>query len=77
MKLVQIRNQAAPSELIPEVSIRRSKSIGNQLGAHAVYIASRIPSGRIIKIIPLKYNRLDTATMIVASAARRRESRTC
>jgi hypothetical protein len=39
MRLVQIRNKAAPSELIPEVSIPRSKLIGNQLGAHAVYIA--------------------------------------
>jgi hypothetical protein len=56
MRLVQIRNEAAPSELIPEVSIRRSKSIGNQLEAHAVHIASRIASGRVIKIIPLNYN---------------------
>jgi hypothetical protein len=35
MRLVQIRNKAAPSKLISEMSIRRSKSIGNKLGAHA------------------------------------------
>jgi hypothetical protein len=47
MTLEQIRNKAAPSELIPEVSIRRSKLIRNQLAAHAAYVASRIPSGSI------------------------------
>jgi hypothetical protein len=44
MRLVQIRNKAAPSEIIPEVSIQRLKLISNQLDLVAVYIASCIPS---------------------------------
>ncbi len=52
---VRIRNKAA-SELIPDAYLRKAESIGNQLGAHGVYIASRIPSGRIMKVIPLNYN---------------------
>jgi hypothetical protein len=63
MKLVQIRNKAAPSELIPDVSIQTSRLISNQPGAHAVYIASRISSGRTIKIIPINYNTRNRATV--------------
>jgi hypothetical protein len=44
MRLVQIRNKAAASEIIPEASIRRTKLIGNQLDLLVVYIASFIPS---------------------------------
>jgi hypothetical protein len=45
MRLVQIRNKAAPSELIPSFSIQRNKLISNQLDLLIVYIAvSRTPS---------------------------------
>lgn len=37
MRLVHIRNKAAPSEIIPEVSIRRTKLIENQLDLLVVY----------------------------------------
>ena len=47
MRLVQIKNRAAPSELIPGISIRSIKLIGNQLDILVVYIASCIPSERI------------------------------
>ena len=43
MRLMQIRNQAEPSELIPKVCIRRTKLIGNQLDLLVVYIASCFP----------------------------------
>jgi hypothetical protein len=58
MRLVQIRNQAAPAELIPSLSIQRTKLIENQLDLLIVYIASVIPS--LIRTInlPLTYNRL-------------------
>jgi hypothetical protein len=58
MRLVQIRNQAALAELIPALSIQRSKLIENQLDLLIVYIASVIPS--VIRTInlPLTYNRL-------------------
>lgn len=44
MRLVQIKKKAASSELIPVVSIQRSKLIQNQLGPHVAYITSLIPS---------------------------------
>lgn len=44
MRLVQIKNRAAPSELIPGISIRSIKLISNQLDILVVYIASCIPS---------------------------------
>ena len=44
MRQVVLRNKAATSEIIPALSIRRTKLIGNQLGLHVVYIASCIPS---------------------------------
>jgi hypothetical protein len=56
LRLLLLRNEAATSEIIPALSIRSSKLIGNQLGLHAVYMASLYPSGiRIIKL-PLHYN---------------------
>jgi hypothetical protein len=56
MRLVQIGNQTAPSELILDVSIRRTKLIGNQLDLLIVYIAPVIPSGTRIINLPLNYN---------------------
>jgi hypothetical protein len=56
MRLVQIRNKAAPSEIISEVSIRRTKLIENQLDLLVVYIASLIPSELITINLPLNYN---------------------
>ena len=47
MRLVQIKNRAAPSELIPGISIRSIKLISNQLDIFVVYIDSCIPSERI------------------------------
>jgi hypothetical protein len=57
MRLVQIRNKAAPSEIIPEVSIQRIKLIVNQLGVRVVYITSLLPSEITInRFFPLNYN---------------------
>jgi hypothetical protein len=44
LRLLMLRNEAATSEIIPALSIRSSKLIGNQLGLHAVYMASLYPS---------------------------------
>ena len=57
MRLVQIKNRAAPSELIPGISIRSIKLISNQLDILVVYIASCIPSERITINLPLNYNK--------------------
>ena len=43
MRQVQIRNKAAASEIIPEVSIRRMKLIYNQRNLLVLYMASLIP----------------------------------
>lgn len=40
MRLVQISNKAAPSEIISAVSVQRTKWIVNQLGVRAAYIDS-------------------------------------
>ena len=40
MRLLLLRNEAATSEIIPALCMRRTKLIGNQLGLHVVYIAS-------------------------------------
>lgn len=56
MRLAQARNQAAPSELIPALSIRRNKLIENQLDLLVVYTASVNPSGTIIINLPSNYN---------------------
>jgi hypothetical protein len=52
MRLGQIRNKAAPSEIILEVCIRRT---GNQLIRRLVYIAPFILS-KITINVPLNYN---------------------
>ena len=44
MRLVQIRNKVVPLKIIPEVSIRRTKLIDNQVDPLGLYIASIIPS---------------------------------
>jgi hypothetical protein len=56
MRLVQIRNQTAPSELIPAMSIRRNKLIENQLDLLVEYINSVNPSGTKVTNLPLKNN---------------------
>ena len=56
MRLVQIRNKAAASEIITDVSIRTIKLIVNQLDLLVVYIASLIPSETTIISFPLTYN---------------------
>ena len=59
MRLVQIRNKAASSEIIPEMSIGRIKLIENRLYLLVVYIASLSPSEIIIEKtidLPLNYN---------------------
>lgn len=64
MRLVQIKNKAAPSESIPEMPIRTGKLIISQLGAYAIYIyrASYIRSVTI-KIMPLNYNRSNLSSL--------------
>jgi hypothetical protein len=57
-----LRNEAATSEIIPALCMRRTKLIGNQLGLHVVNIASCIPSRRRIKL-PLHYNNLHKVLM--------------
>lgn len=51
MRLVQARNLAAPSELIPALSIRRANLIGNQLYFLVLYIVFFNPSRRINSIL--------------------------
>jgi hypothetical protein len=59
LRLLLLRNEAAISEIIPAISLRSSKLIGNQLGLHAVYMASLYPSEMIIIKLPFcKNNRL-------------------
>jgi hypothetical protein len=57
-----LRNEAATSEIIPALCMRRTKLISNQLGLHVVNIASCIPSRRRIKL-PLHYNNLHKVLM--------------
>jgi hypothetical protein len=52
LRLLLLRNEAATSEIIPALSIRSSKLIGNQLGLHAVYMASVYPSEMIRIMLP-------------------------
>jgi hypothetical protein len=51
LRLSLLRNEAAISEIIPALLIRSSRLTGNQLGPHAVYMASLYPSeiGKITK----------------------------
>jgi predicted CoA-binding protein len=56
MRLVQIRNEAAPLELVPKRSVRNIKLISNQIDLLNVYIASRIRSEIISQFIPMNYN---------------------
>jgi hypothetical protein len=49
-----LRNEAATSEIIPALCVRRTKLISNQLGLHVVYTLM-FPSRRMIKL-PLHYN---------------------
>lgn len=60
MRPVQARNQAAPSELIPALSIRGTKLIFNQQDLLVVYRALVIPSSSIKIFIPLNYNGLNS-----------------
>ena len=62
MRLVKIRSQAAPQELVPAWSIRRTKLISNHLDPLVVYVASVIPSRTTINLL-LKYN---TVSLLVA-----------
>jgi hypothetical protein len=56
LRLLLLRNEAAISEIIPALSLRSSKLIGNQLGLHAVYMASLYPSEMIIIKLPFCKN---------------------
>jgi hypothetical protein len=53
--LLLLRNEAAASEIIPALSIGSSKLIFNQLGLHAVYMASVYPSEMIRKKLPFVF----------------------
>jgi hypothetical protein len=49
MRKLLTRKEAATSEIIPALAIRRTKLIGNQLELYVVYLSSCVPSE--IKII--------------------------
>jgi hypothetical protein len=48
------RNEAATSEIIPGLAIRRTKLISNQLGLCVVYLFSCVPSE--MKIIQISFD---------------------
>ena len=75
LRLSLLRNEAATSEIIPTLSIRSSKLIGNQLGLHVIYMASLYPSEMIRIKLPFARQQIEHES--ISPAIPRSSNRSC